>query len=432
MSTGARSSSVVLNNDGVYIDTTGTFSADCEAYSVATDSFTIQNAAKTKTVLEITEDYTRNNSDVQYCPNIIGNVVNTFPGGDIPWAGSIQASRNNIGSWLAGDAFLTVPAGVYTENLIFRNIHGSILYLTLSDGVHINGTLNILSCSTVYVNGSVSDGATITPTSSGDYVIKISACGYVRLYNFNVSGYAGRTTISNGTGNGIWIDEGSKVYLHTLQIDRTSEHAILVNAVSNVVVYNCRGGIIGGSSTDYTSVHNLGYAAYSMLGSSVRCDNFPASVSGNAYSAASLEATGSAQGSTGTTPAAPSTRTYAVSAGYNKKTESDGSERIVWVSGNPRQGIFGEWVSSGGGMIGGTYWADYNGFGLFILTNSANIVSDRPSGKTITAATFKFRRDSATGTSGAVTCTLYQHGLSTIANGIPNYQLFAQAADDDR
>jgi phage minor structural protein len=431
VSGGAKTSHFTMTDDSLTGSTGGKVLFEGAEISFAAALYALYNADKTKLIQEITESYSRSYSDIFTAIHIISDVVNTFPGGTIPWPGDPQSAFNNVGKWLMADAYLTIPAGTYTTGLIsIKNTCGAKLFLTLAPGVHIIGRLYLFGCTFVQITVADPNSTSIVADQAGDYVVFVDACKFVRMDKLNVSGYPGRTNASNGTLFGVQVDEGSTVYMHTCQIERTNMFAVLASSASNLIAYDCRGGIAGGSSTDFSTVHNMGRGIYSQLGSNASATNFPASVNGNGYGdAGTLNVTGSAQSSTGAAPAAPSVMTYAVSAGYEKKTESDGSSSFTWNAGEPRQGSWSEWAFTTT-PIGKAYsYLDYNGFGLFLLTNAANIVSDRPAGKTIASGTMKIRRDASAGTSGTVSCTLWQHGLSTIANGAPNTQLFAQAAN---
>lgn len=428
-SNGVSTSYVQIYNDSLRMVTGGTMSIEGAAVNMATDLLSIQNADKSKLLLELASAYMRLGADVLYCPNIIGNVLNTFDGATVPWVGSIGSSINNIGKWLLNTCVLTVPSGTYNGDIVIPGIKGANLTMNLQSGVRIFGKIVVYGFDDLLINVASVDTAYITPNTSGGGVLEINTCSRVRITNLNVSGYASRTSAATGSDYGVHI-RSSSVTLTGCSIDRTGVAAIYATENSMITVLNCFGGIIGGN--DPATVANLGYGVRPSNGchAAIIGKTF-ASVSGDeAYFSTIVQGSPTVTGSTGTTPPAPSTRTYAVSEGYEKKTESDENSSVTWNVGKPRQGSWRENTGFIGPLLPGeSYYVYYNGFGIFILAGSANIVSDRPSGKTITAAAFKLKRDASTGTSSTVTCTLYQHGLSSISNGVPSSILFAQAAD---
>lgn len=101
---------------------------------------------------------------------------------------------------------------------------------------------------------------------------------------------------------------------------------------------------------------------------------------------------------------------------------------MAWSAGKPRQGTFQEWVP-GSGFLGSGYYETYHGAGALTLAGANNIVSDIPAGQRIVSATMTVRRDASAGTSGAVTCTLFQHNFAGAPSGNWWDVLYPQAAD---
>lgn len=103
---------------------------------------------------------------------------------------------------------------------------------------------------------------------------------------------------------------------------------------------------------------------------------------------------------------------------------------MSWSAGEPRQGTWTERVPRTVPYPPYNYTEDvtFHGAGALTLAGANNIVSDIPAGQRIVSATMKIRRDASAGTSGAVTCTLYQHGFAGAPTGEWWDVLFAPAA----
>jgi hypothetical protein len=414
-------SSIIIRKDELRISTDGNLLIDGGTVSTATDEFIIQNSNKTKVLFEQTPEYARQNADVFYCPNIIGNVLNTFPGGSIPWAGSIQGSINNIGKFILADSTLIIPTGTYTEQVMIYGFSGlGNLKILFGGTVTLNGSIYIVNSDNVTLDANSWDKPNIIASGPNSEMYSIYCmCSTVTLKNLHVYG-ATRTSAETGSNYGIYVHRSNGV-IESCIAERTL-YAGICFSTSTGYVLNCTGGYDGG---DYTTVRNLGVGVYAVGGSHVGVEGTVPQGGASALSSTVVgTATPTATGGAAPTPA--TTRTYAVSAGYAVKTTSDGSSSVSWASGEPRQGSWTEIESSGGNW---TISQNYNGFGALLLSNAANIVSDIPSGKTIASATLKIRRDASAGSSNTISCTLYQHGTASTPSGAPNTVLFAQAAD---
>lgn len=425
---GVESSSVTVSDEGVYIDTTGVFNADCESFTASTDSFTIQNNEKTRTLLELMETYFRIGADIAVFSRIIGDVPNTFPGGTIPWAGSFQASLNNIGKWLLSESTLTISGNI-SEDVTIPVFIGARLKIKLASGTKLYGRITFDNCANVYMYADAQNTTNIIGTGT-DHVIILNSSNVV-MENLHISGKV-RTSAADGTAYGIRCNTASTLTAKGCTVDRTKDIAILGDSNSKIDVYQCKGGVAGG---DYTTLANAGWGIYVQRNADVSLyDTIPFGASGGASQwLGEIRGTATNTPTDGTTPPAPSTRTYAVSAGYTVKTTSDGSSSVSWASGEPRQGSWGEWttvmVTIGGQQYPSNQYVYYNGFGVLIFSDASNIVGDIPVGKTIATATLKLRRDASAGTSNTISCTLFQHGIVSTPGGAPNTVLFAQAAD---
>jgi hypothetical protein len=388
------------------------------AVNISTDDFHVYDADGERELFEVTETSVRVGADILDAPVISGNVPNTFAGGTITWLGSVNASLNSIGKWLLADSTLTVPAGTY-PGFTVKNFKGARLTIKFSSGTLINGIVNVLFCDDVYIYAGAIDTAYIIPINTvASSIMYIIGCLRATLLRLNFAGVA-RTSAADGTKAGISM-YASAVTLDTCCIEKTCEHCAVIDENSSAFITNCIGGVVGGSTP--STVANLGYGVRSNKGSHVELNGTTmASVSGETSYRAILNANGAtATGSTGTTPAAPETKTYAISAGYKAISTSSGGSSVTWSAGEPKQGTWSTTTISGPVV--------YYGFGIFLLTGASGIVSDRPSGKTIVSAALSIRRDASAGSSGDVSSTLYLHNLTSAPSGAPNTLLPTAAA----
>lgn len=388
---------------------------------VYTNDFAIYDADGERELLVVDEDEVRVGADVLSAEKIKGDVPNTFAGGTIPWLGSVNASLNSIGKWLLRESTLTIPSGTYSEFSI-RGFSGSRLKIAFSSGTTIAAAnqISITDCDDVYLYAATVDTAYIVAQAAWQNLIYVKNVGKMTFEKLNISGYSGRTSAANGTQYGILL-EYCNYNLESCCVDRTCDRAIGPSTGSTGRANNCFGGVVGGS--DPSTVANLGYGIRPANGClcTVLTKTF-ASVSGDSsYYATLLHNSPTPTGSTGTTPAAPTTKAYAVSAGYYDVSTNSGTSAATWTSGDPHQGT---WVY-GGSILGPT---TYYGFGIFLLTSASTIVSDIPSGKTIVSATFTLRRDASYGVTGDATSTLYLHNLTSAPSGAPNTLLPTAAA----
>jgi hypothetical protein len=356
----------------------------------------------------------------------ISDVPNTFPGGTIPWAGSFQASLNNIGKWLLADSTLTISGNI-SEDVSVPVFIGSGLSIKLASGTKFTGHITFNNCANVRMYADAQNTTNIIGTGT-DYAVKLDS-SHVVMENLHISGKV-RTSADDATLYGIIVTNASTLTAKGCTVDRTKSMGMLGDSNSKIDIYQCKGGVVGG---DYTTLANAGWGVYVQRNADVSLyDTCPFGASGGAgYWIGDIRGTATNTPTDGTTPAAPSVRPYAVSAGYTVRTTTDGSDSVTWASGEPRQGRWSEFEYFYNPDYEQEVWdyRSYNGFGLLLLTNAANIVSDRPAGKTIISATMKIRRDAEAGTSETISCTLYQHGTAAAPSGKPNDVLFAQAAD---
>ncbi len=392
--------------------------------NILTDDFKIMSSSGDRELLVVDESSVRVGADILEAPSIKGNVLNTFPGGTIPWKGSPPASINSIGKHFLADGTLTIPDGTY-PGFTVKNIKGGRLTIKFSSGVKFTSPVLFYYCDDINIYADNKDTAYITPNDTVSVgMLYVVGCKRFRAYRINLSGTT-RTSAADGTQTGLYV-MSSEATIDSCSIDKTCANAALIDENSTVYLNSCFGGIVGGNVV--SSVANLGNGVRSLNGSHVEVNYSTfASVNGDSSYRAILNANGATPtGSTGTTPAAPQTKTYAVSAGYTVKTTSDGSSSVTWASGEPRQGSF--WQEE---IVGTIYdYVHYNGFGLLLLSGAGSIVSDRPSGKTIASARMTIRRDAGTGTSGDITCTLYRHNFSSAPTGAPLTVLSTVAASD--
>lgn len=385
---------------------------------IDTQSFRIHDGDRE--LLSVDESGVRVGADILDAPAIIGNVMNTFPGGTIPWKGSIQASLNSIGKFLLGDSTLTVPAGTHGK-FSAVGFKGARLRINFSAGANLSfsGRCFISHCDEVFLYAESVDTVYFTPLTAETDIIYVDTVKRFACDNLNLSGYAGRTSAADGTRYGIQLIY-TDFTINNCCIDRTCERAVMPGNMAHGHIVNCFGGVIGGSNP--ASVANLGYGVRPNNGAHVSILNTTfASVSGDAaYYATLISSSPTPTGSTGTTPAAPQTRTYAASAGYWSKSNVNGGSNVSWSSGEPRQGSS---RSSEDGVL-------YYYFGVMLYSNAANIVSDRPAGKTITSAKLTIRRNATSGPATSITCTLYMHNLTGTPSGSPNSIMSTVAADN--
>jgi hypothetical protein len=333
---------------------------------------------------------------------------------------------NNIGKWLLADSTLTISGNI-SEDVSVPVFIGSRLSIKLASGTKFTGHITFNNCANVRMYADAQNTTNIIGTGT-DYAVKLDS-SHVVMENLHISGKV-RTSADDATLYGIIVTNASTLTAKGCTVDRTKSMGMLGDSNSKIDIYQCKGGVVGG---DYTTLANAGWGVYVQRNADVSLyDTCPFGASGGAgYWIGDIRGTATNTPTDGTTPASPSVKSYAVSAGYTVKTQSNGSSEVSWPSGEPRQGTLTayEQIYNLNSGTWRTVAVDYNGFGLLLLTNAANIVSDRPAGKTIISATMKIRRDAEAGTSETISCTLYQHGTAAAPSGKPNDVLFAQAAD---
>jgi hypothetical protein len=420
-----QSSSVSVTDDGVFIDTTGSLNAECESFNVATDLVTMQNADKTRTLLELMSTYFRIYSDIAVFTKIIADVPNTFVGGTIPWAGSFQASLNNIGKWLLADSTLTIFGNI-TEDVTIPVFIGSRLNIKIASGTKFTGHITFSNCANVRMYADAQNTTNIIGTGT-DYVIKLDS-SHVVIENLHISGKV-RSNADDGSLYGILVTNASTLTAKGCTVDRTNSMGILGDSNSKIDIYQCKGGVVGG---DYTTLANAGWGVYVQRNADVSLyDTCPFGASGGVGNwIGEIRGTATNTASDGTTPASPSVKSYSVSTGYYGESDYNGSHSVTWYEGEPKQGTRSTWLQTNEPYYGDGVYVDRFDFGVLLLTGANSIVSDIPAGKTITSATFKLRRDASAGTADAIACTLFQHDCGASApSGAPDTILFAAAAD---
>ncbi len=412
---GVRMSYIQILDNALRMVTGGTMALEGASVDIATDLFTIQNLAKTMTMLEVANG--RLGADIGVFTKIIGDVPNTFAGETIPWAGGFQASLNNIGKWLLAESTLTL-SGDITEDVVVPVFLGARLNIKLSAGTNLTGSIIFRNCGNVRMYADAQNTTNIIATGSNYAVLVEASC--VEMVNLHISGKA-RPSAGDGTYAAVYCVNASALTVTNVTVDRTNNFALFGSGNCKIDIRSCKGGVSGG---DYTTLSNLGWGAYVENNSDMSLNaTCPFGASGGATQFnGRIQGTATNTPTDGTTPSPPSVKSYAISTGYAAKAETSGSSSVSWSAGKPRQGSWGEYVEDWGYTV-------FYVFGVFLLTGAANIVSDRPSGKTITAATLKIRRDATTGGSGAISCNLHQHNLTSAPSGAPNTIMFAQAAD---
>lgn len=386
-----------------------------------TDAFNVTSYADADVkYLTVTDEGVTIYGNLIASPNILGNVMNTFAGGNITWAGTIQGSLDNTGKQLLADSTLTILAGHYREDIDIRGFKGARLQVIFAPGAFIDGTLTMSLCDNVYLYAAARTDAGaeingITAVATGETTVYGDICGLIHINNLNIHGYmptSGTRAVGNGTRNTVQL-RCSHIIVENTLIDTSCERAISCGQGATGYVNNCLGGVVGGS--DPATVANLGWGVRPSYGAHIshRGTCF-ASVSGNVAYDATLVTGGSITdtASDATAAATPSTKSYAVSAGYYRKAQTTGVGS--WTIGEPRQGYAGEWVTRYGTAGWGYYrvYEYYYHMGAFFLTNAGNIVPDIPGGMSITAATLTLKRTTY-GNSGDVTLYLYMHDMAS-------------------
>jgi len=379
-----------------------------------TDLFRIFTLAGLE-MFTLTEGKLAVNAEVMTAKRIIADVVNTFTGYIVPWAGSLQATIENLPKHIgSNEARINVPAGNHGDINIW-NYTGGVITLELASGAVI-GKLWVSDCSSVSIYGP----------SNKNAVINYIKCSRSKLWVNRVT-VIGTRGVTDG---GIDMSQCTFGIIDT-EVKRCKD-AIIARHGSTGYVENCSGGVINGTGS--TGVENTGWSVMAIDGShvgltgTIPASNYGGTYSGNGTIVGNATQAGIAAASP-PPPPVPDYKAVNASAGYRmvriytrKETRSASGTTFdetykstnSWSSNPPRQGAmqhaWGEWIGHGTQAASRYCQKDY----YYSLWMFPSVIT---TGKTIKSAVLTLRRSGSYGSSGAATIRLYKHNLTSAPTG---------------
>ena len=201
------------------------------------------------------------------------NVVGMYPGGYATWMGTIQATIDSLPKYLKADTYITVPAGVYPEDILIKGFKGAMLIIQTAEKITINGSITILDCDRVSIFSSVLGWFKVYPRTPVSIVVGAVNVGRLEMTAINVSGYRDRT--ASEYSNYCVFLSATHIAFSRCVFEYSNAAAIDANDSSSGYINDCFGG--GSGNT------NLGYALISAHGSylGLNGDRYILSNSGN-------------------------------------------------------------------------------------------------------------------------------------------------------
>lgn len=257
-----ENTAVTINKDGMFVNTTGRIE-----FSVDDDPQLTINEEGVNAQLVVAKEVRAE------------NVVTKLLGNTAEWKGSFAETFKALPKYLTDKTTLTVPAGVYPENVSIRGFMGERLEIILSPGVEINGTVSFYGCAAaITFKAAARTDSKIYPAAGGTYAVRVEYCQSVELENIQISGYRLRTNTSDGTRYGIYANQSNTI-VSKCSIEYTTQNTFLAHG-GTFRVYNCIGGQEG--SDPFTNA-NLGYSVVPANGAhGVVEGTDPVSVNGSA------------------------------------------------------------------------------------------------------------------------------------------------------
>ncbi|MGI6691155.1 MAG: hypothetical protein ACOX63_10030 [Christensenellales bacterium] len=339
-----------------------------------------------KEILSATPGGVAIGAEYVYANRYLGPIVQTYPGGNVPWQGSFAATLAGIPKYLLADTIINVPAGTYNETIYINGFVGAALGVYIASNVTIHGGIYIRDCSRVTIIGP-SDMSAIINVPTLLQGIYINSVSNLWISNLRVTGRI-RGSSSDSTGYGMLIYATSGIVRDCI-VER-AQYGIGCYYGCAMVCYNNRGGVVG--SSDYTTLANLIQGILADSGSHIGIGGMiPAAPTATATNMATIVGTGTQTGSPGTAPAPPSTvvRTYAQAQSARLRTPKDNSAYLGFNTTNmPTQG---EYTVSG---------VAYAYFGIWVLPAIT-------SASTASAAKLTIKRHTEGGSSAAVNVHLH-------------------------
>ena len=372
-----------------------------------TDEFLVSSLNADRVMMSLTEEGLLVDADVLECPNIVGNVLNTFTDAAVEFAGTIQGTIDNLPKYLTQETTITVPAGTYNEDIEIIGVIGQKLYLFFEPGVVINGKILISGCSTVHLHAE----------TRGDCKIYSNDSTVLRIYYGNA--YIQSLYFFGGaaTNYGIAADF-AKLCVVGCGFKGMSNYCVMYRFGSNGWCYNNYGS------------SNGGYAIRAEQGSDVKVNGVVPTTSSGMTSASFsiIDTFGTVSTSSGTTTTIPATdavthkstaalrmaeveqRTGTSLYGGSISWSAWGTIAYAdWAATKPRQGIL-EYAKqqTHAGMVATTYKQRRDKYYGVWLFNSFAVA-----GKTIQTAKITIKRSASVGAASAVYLQLYRHAYTS-------------------
>lgn len=311
-----------------------------------TNRFTLRNGDRE--MLSATVDGVAIGADVLSAQAYHGPIVQTHPGGTVPWKGSFAATLAGLPKYLRGDVTINVPAGTYNEVVLIRGFIGAKLIINLAAGVTITRYIDVRHCDSVFIYGSSAMTSVINVTS--DYQgIYVESVRQLYIQYLRITGRV-RTSANDGTYAGILLNAAIGEIMNCI-IERTN-HAIRCNRGCLVYALDNRGGVVG--STDYTTLANLSNGVQAMSGSHVGIyGTIPAAPTATSTFAGTIAGSDTPTGSPGTAPPPPTTvtRNYAQSVAAGWVVQDPSHYAGFNTSRLPQQGISNSYRFAGLWML---------------------------------------------------------------------------------
>lgn len=376
-----------------------------------TDQLKVVSPNAERVMLDLTEDGLFVDADVMSCQNISGNVLNTFADSSIEFEGTIQGTIDNLPKYLTQETTITVPSGIYNEDINIIGFIGQKLYIVLENGVVINGNILISGCSTVHLYSAARGDSKIF--SNDGICLRIY---YGNAHIQNIRFYGGASTTQ-----GV-VADFAKLLVVGCGFNNIPSYCVMWRLASNGWSYNN----VGSS--------NGSYAIRAEQGSDVHVSGtLPDASSGqtsasfsqiNTYGTVTSTTSASSVSSTdaviytSTAARRMAIRQIRYGSRYHKSTTIywvawSTDSYINWAATAPRQGILQYSIQHIGYS---SYYYSYRQYqdvykSVWIFDSFA------VSGKTIQSAKITIIRAATIGSSGAVTLKLYRHAYTSAPTG---------------
>lgn len=201
-----------------------------------------------------------------YAPNVVQKLLDVT----VPWKGSIQASIDACPKYLTKNATLTIPAGIYQEDVQIYGFLGRRLTIQFSEDTYLNGYMEVNNCAHVVVRADALNQGHIYPRTAVNSALRFYGVPRVQVSNMNISGYRGRTS----------ADDGSDIALYFNSCHALVENCCLEYAnkgmSSNYSIVFANNNIGGNISANAGMNSNLTYGILASSGSHVHVvGNYP-------------------------------------------------------------------------------------------------------------------------------------------------------------